>query len=303
MNRSILAVVLVGVFGGLAAHSPGQVFMADNLVYQNSFEGDPCNTATGAASAGSDGDVTMLNWDPTTPWFYITSQPGGGQAANSGTQGYLTWPDAAGVGVAGATGFTASLFVKVPQGYVPNPPAAGWLWNAIVSGSNAGMRIQSNGLDFRCTSPPGFFGSAGVIQTEWQHVAYTVYKDPNGLQPFHAHFYVDGQPAESSGAWASVSNDITNAVLGATTPGAWEFRLQDIAIDELRLYNVGMSAEEVTILALDRLDGPLHQCSSSLVADVTGDCEVNLADLSVLAGQWLYCGRVLDPECEFYGVP
>lgn len=40
----------------------------------------------------------------------------------------------------------------------------------------------------------------------------------------------------------------------------------------------------------------IFQCDTALTADLTGDCLVNLADVAVLASQWLVCGNPHDPS-------
>jgi beta propeller repeat protein len=40
----------------------------------------------------------------------------------------------------------------------------------------------------------------------------------------------------------------------------------------------------------------IFQCDPKLTADLTGDCLVNMADVAELAGQWLLCGNLRDPD-------
>ena len=43
----------------------------------------------------------------------------------------------------------------------------------------------------------------------------------------------------------------------------------------------------------------IFQCASALTADLTGDCLVDLEDLSFLMNQWLRCGNPYDPQWCF----
>jgi surface-anchored protein len=40
-----------------------------------------------------------------------------------------------------------------------------------------------------------------------------------------------------------------------------------------------------------------HFCEETLTADLNQDCVVNLADLAIMAGQWLSCGSAFGPGC------
>jgi len=61
--------------------------------------------------------------------------------------------------------------------------------------------------------------------------------------------------------------------------------------DEVRLYNYGLSAEQVTYLYTGQL-----VCVDPPAYDVTGDCKVNLEDLAASAGEWLANGLEEYPE-------
>jgi hypothetical protein len=43
----------------------------------------------------------------------------------------------------------------------------------------------------------------------------------------------------------------------------------------------------------------IFKCSSSLTADLNGDCLVDLEDLSLLVSQWLLCGNPYNPQWCF----
>ena len=267
MSR-ILTLALVALMVAVVANDAAATLLSDNLVYQNSFEGTLANSATGAASAGANGDATVFNGG----WAYVAGQPGGGQAVNSGSRGALHWADAAGVGVAGSTGWTASHFVRVPVGFLPNPAAAGWMWNGHMpgdGGNGVGMRVQSDGVSLRCVHPNGFFGGANVNQGTWRHIAYTV-NVAAGIAT--GNFYVDGGLANAGAAptWAASDTDITAMFLGGWgVGGGYEWRLENVDIDEVRLYNVGMDATQVWHLAQE-VDVPEPVSMLLLLGGVVG---------------------------------
>ena len=108
------------------------------------------------------------------------------------------------------------------------------------------------------------------------------------------------------GTWTDESADISTQLIGAWSHLGVNFGARDLhtlLIDEVRLYNVQMTAEQIALLASDRGSGVTVTCSNSLTADSTGDCVVDLQDFAVLADQWLDCGDINDPACRFFGVP
>jgi len=61
--------------------------------------------------------------------------------------------------------------------------------------------------------------------------------------------------------------------------------------DEVRVYNFGLSAEQVQYLYAGKV------CVSSPALDLDGDCQVSLSDLAAIAGVWLENGFSSDsPE-------
>ena len=69
----------------------------------------------------------------------------------------------------------------------------------------------------------------------------------------------------------------------ATTPNYWDGK-----IDDVRIYNYGLSPEDVAQLYYDVTS--IATCLNAPTYDLDGDCLVTLSDFAQIAGQWLECG-------------
>ena len=71
----------------------------------------------------------------------------------------------------------------------------------------------------------------------------------------------------------------------------------DVSLDDVRVYDVALTAEEVMILYLEYCFKD-WLCVDPPEMDLTDDCRVNLEDLALIAGQWLDCGRYPEEACQ-----
>ena len=67
-------------------------------------------------------------------------------------------------------------------------------------------------------------------------------------------------------------------------------------MDDVRIYNYGLSYADVAKLYTDQTPG-VFICTSNPSSDITTDCRVNLADILALAQNWLGCERVPAESC------
>ncbi len=65
-------------------------------------------------------------------------------------------------------------------------------------------------------------------------------------------------------------------------------------MDDLRLYNYALTAEEVADVYLEPEDID-YACVQPVAFDLDGDCRIDLGDFAILAERWLNCGRY--PAC------
>jgi hypothetical protein len=135
-----------------------------------------------------------------------------------------------------------------------------------------------------------------IVLDEWAHVTATV---GDGKE---AAVYINGiQSGETSddfnfgddGAGPMRIGDYgTSAGLDNKFPGE---------IDDIKIYNYGMTAEEVIDMYNATPAPDTYGCLDLLNAggtfDASGDCRVTIEDFAIIAGNWLNCGRYPAESC------
>ncbi len=117
--------------------------------------------------------------------------------------------------------------------------------------------------------------------------------------------YIDGRLADDS------SNDHTDdfsawdkaLTIGArfqpneTDPAT---RTLDGAVDDIKIYDYAKTEIEIIELYNEASDPDIYLCDENFPAelDITGDCQINLADFVEIANVWLTCGRVPTSTCD-----
>lgn len=66
-------------------------------------------------------------------------------------------------------------------------------------------------------------------------------------------------------------------------------------IDDVRIYNYALTAEEVALLYTDTTGGSV--CTERLEYDLNNDCRVNLEDFLMMVSEWLECGLYPPDGC------
>ena len=247
MTRLISTAAIVATLVGVPVDCGADtVFMEDNLVIHNRFDGNFDNVASGTGSAGVLGVAVPNGAGGNTLAAFVPSQPGGGQAICFPPIGWsdLAYHDAAVADVAGSTGVTFSMWFV--HGQMPHG-APGWLFNAGSTRGNFGVRINTDRDELRASSPGGFFGGGFADKKRWHHIAYTIIRE--GGQ-FRAKFYIDGKLNDVSPQLFDKIEAVKSARIGSASYGG-EWRLHNAKIDDFRLYNVGMTDGEIARLATE----------------------------------------------------
>lgn len=243
--RAILCVA--GVFA-LAGNASADFYFNNLVVYTDFEEGSLENQAFGPSSvfslgdAGTGGSVSVVNTGgvggPGAAFFP--------QGTNTGSQliygGAGTGPEDAAVDIVGADG--ATYVLDINPGDSPNAAnAPGWFYNHDSDNGQFGSRVQSNGIDFRARagSVGGFFAGGDIRADQFYRIAYTI--RPVGGGFFEAEAYIDGVSAGVSGTFPEVTG-VTVGRIGAE-PGGFEFRLSDALVDNVMLFGVGMTDEQI----------------------------------------------------------
>jgi hypothetical protein len=245
MARLSWSVLLVAMLFGVANESRADaVFMEDNLVIHNSFDGHFDNVANGAASAELLGTAVPNGRGGNIPLTFVPGQPGSGQAIYFAPEGFsdLAYDDGALNDVADSTGVTFSMWVV--HGQTPRD-RAGWFFAASSAQGDFGLRVQAKSGDFRACSPGGFFGGGRADRKHWHHIAYTIVPEEGR---YRAKFYLDGKLNDMSSQLFDKVQDIKIASIGSAAYGG-EWRLNETLIDDFRLYNVGMTDGQIARLA------------------------------------------------------
>ncbi len=245
MARLRWSVLLVAMLLGVAHQGRADtVFMEDNLVIHNSFDGNFDNVAGGAASANLLGTAVPNGGGGNTLVTFVPGQAGSGQAIYFAPEGFsdLSYDDGALDDVAGSTGVTFSMWVV--HGETPND-SPGWLFAAGSAQGDFAIRVQAKSGDFRACSPGGFFGGGRTDKKHWHHIAYTIVPEEGR---YRAKFYLDGKLNDISPQLFDKIQTLTSARIGSAAYGG-EWRLNKTLIDDFRLYNVGMTDGQISRLA------------------------------------------------------
>ena len=134
------------------------------------------------------------------------------------------------------------------------------------------VKMQSKGLTIVETD-------TGLIdEDQWHHVAVT-------FDGSYTKIYVDGME-EAAGGFILADGPNTTFRIGRNDQEIERF---EGAIDDMLVFNYDLSAEDVVDLFYAET-GTSKCIYGNPAGDLDGDCEVNLFDLSILAGEWLENG-------------
>jgi hypothetical protein len=150
-------------------------------------------------------------------------------------------------------------------------------------------------------SLPGIY-QAGEV---W---GYTAKVGPVVLSPNGGERVVVGRPYVLR--WKTIEGaDVRRVALEYSTDGgaSWAF-IDEADPTGMYVWNVPkLNSADCLVRVSDMGDSALSdtsdgafsifECRAKLAADLNGDCYVDMADLAILAGEWLKCGNPLDPAC------
>jgi hypothetical protein len=133
----------------------------------------------------------------------------------------------------------------------------------------------------------GIGDTASFATGQWQFVAFVF----DGAQ---ARLYRNGAQVASAALAGTLDRHLPYVGIGfipsdvdgspsLTTPNYWDGK-----IDDVRIYNYGLSPEEMAQLYYD-VTG-IATCLNAPAYDLDGDCLVTLSDFAKIAGEWLACG-------------
>ena len=135
-----------------------------------------------------------------------------------------------------------------------------------------------------------------AIDGQWHHAAFVYSTGPQTSVTA----YIDGEPRDVSIVSPNNGNPQTFTDwefplwIGMLNSRGAESNPYNGKLDDLRVYNYELSAIDIATIYTDARPGE-SVCVVPPAYDYDGDCRVTVADLSVIAGQWLDCGLV--PTC------
>jgi hypothetical protein len=162
-------------------------------------------------------------------------------------------------------------------------------WQTIITKGDSAWtlsrRLSSNTLYFACTGltvnekgRPCVNGSTNANDGQWHHVVGTY--DGSKLC-----LYVDGLLEATQSASGSIQTNNYNVYIGEN-PEAMN-RYWNGLIDDVRVYNYGLSPEEVLQLL----------CTQPPRGDLNGDCVVDFTDFAIFVSEWLTCSLAVNQRC------
>ena len=190
---------------------------------------------------------------------------------------------------------TVSAWIKITgsitgdsQGIVSKRNAAGMDWSFYVRGGDAG-HAGNNWVRFSSFAGGDVWaGPNAVIAGEWVHVAAVVDASNAGR------IYLNGRLAQTDTTWSYGVNPNAPILLGK---GAPDGLLLPGQLDEVRIYNYGLNAEQVAALYANISGKPVCLYPPDSRFDISGpegkpDCIVDLYDFAALSAQWLESGLI-----------
>jgi hypothetical protein len=141
---------------------------------------------------------------------------------------------------------------------------------------------HSYGLQHKYNNNVEFFFSDGV---NWYWVWYPIDSSFNGVWHHLAgtydgsqlKLYVDGELKAGSSHTGSIGSSTYNVNIGRNSEAT--DRLYNGLIDDVRIYNYALSANEILQLL----------CTRQINGDLDGNCKVDFRDLALLVSEWLSC--------------
>jgi len=193
-------------------------------------------------------------------------------------------------------GITVSAWVKTIEpgygAYVSKQDRVQPWKGFLLSHNGASAIFNIRGLP----TQPVAMGSTPIDDNEW-HLVTGTYDNVTGV----ARLYVDGVlDTETAGQTPLAETTNRPLVFGAETSQPVELVGDRVpylgALDDVRIWNYALDAVAVARLYSEMTGEAV--CPSYPAYDLNEDCEVDLADLVILATNWLQCNRVPVSACS-----
>ena len=161
----------------------------------------------------------------------------------------------------------------------------GWQLREVWETGSAGFTTRGTGSD------DGTASNVSIGDDEWHYIVATL-----DVTAGEKKVYIDGVLKVTDIVNSSITPTLSPVALAARVypdGDGWSINdLNNITIDDVQLWNYPMDKYEVADFYV-AVQGDM--CIKPNVADLTGDCKVDLKDFAIIAANWLECG--LYPSC------
>ena len=228
---------------------------------------DETSGTTAADSSGNGRDASVIGGVTIGQFGRI-----GGSFDFDGTSGYLT---ATGYkGVTGGASRTVSAWIKTSS-----TSAEILSWGTNTTGNRWNFRLQPSSGVLRVEVNGGYAeGSTVVSDGQWHHVAAVLEDGSSNVN--QVKFYVDGVLDTQSASLSRTVNTASNGVDVHIGKEAFSSRYFPGSMDDVRIYDVALSAAEVSALASPPNQAPVVSDGSGSVAE---DAAIGTAVTTVTA--------------------
>ncbi|AQT68760.1 Immunoglobulin I-set domain protein [Anaerohalosphaera lusitana] len=132
------------------------------------------------------------------------------------------------------------------------------------------------------------FGGSNIADSNWHLLVHQYDPESQTLKLF-----VDGVLAAESGVITPQPINVPLTIGADTTEGTWSW---NGLIDEVKIWNYALDPYQIAHMYTDVMTDSQICVEPVGAGDMDGDCDVDIDDFAIFAGQWLECNRV--PDCK-----
>jgi len=165
-------------------------------------------------------------------------------------------------------------------------------------GNGAGLKWTisyhtDNTIRFVTSAGGSLYSDQTVPMNEWTHVACTY-----DVTTDEAKIYLNGEDAGTDTDFGLDSNDVATVRIGQYDATPSDSDIFTGELDDIRIYNYGLSSTEVAKLYYDVTGNPPCEVKIDPRFDLNDDCRVDFSDYAIFVSHWLECGLYPADACN-----
>ncbi len=141
-------------------------------------------------------------------------------------------------------------------------------------------------------------GTVAIEQDKWQ--MFTATQDASGVAKLYKnglqYYYFNTNGTHNTPQVTMPMPTNITRVNNYIGKSAWNDAYFNGQLDEIRVYNYALTADEIA--AQYYADGGVPACQVKPEADLNNDCQVTIADVAIMAAGWLDCGLYPESTCQ-----